>query len=107
MSAILAGLQFRELHGVEQINQANALFDSIWRTGPDRPHFEPALLTAMAHAGNYVVGVYEGEEMIAACVGFFGAPAGNVLIRISLACGPITPGEASASRSSCISGNGL
>lgn len=79
MNAAAAGLQFRELHRVEQMEQATALFTSIWQTGSDRPLIEPALLTALAHAGNYVVGVFEGTEMIAACVGFFGAPVGQVL----------------------------
>ncbi|WP_205786759.1 GNAT family N-acetyltransferase [Specibacter cremeus] len=73
-----AGLRFEDLHTMKQMVQANAVLDSIWRSEPNS-HFDPALLMALAHAGNYVVGLYDGAEMVGVCVGFFAAPAGAVL----------------------------
>lgn len=33
------------------------------------------ILRALAHSGNYVVGVFDGERMVGAAAGFFGPPA--------------------------------
>ena len=33
-------------------------------------------MRALAHSGNYVVGLYEGDRMVGASVAFFGPPAG-------------------------------
>ena len=35
----------------------------------------PNLLRALAHSGNYAVGLYDGERMVGASVAFFAAPA--------------------------------
>jgi predicted GNAT superfamily acetyltransferase len=37
------------------------------------------ILRALEHAGNYVVGVYEGERMLGASAAFFGTPAARTL----------------------------
>ncbi|WP_104062348.1 GNAT family N-acetyltransferase [Arthrobacter sp. 4R501] len=74
----LTTLEFRELHALEEMLQVTALLATVWRDEGSR-HFEPALLVALAHAENYVVGVYDGEEIVAACVGFFAAPQGATL----------------------------
>jgi predicted GNAT superfamily acetyltransferase len=74
-----AHLDFRELHSTDEMVQANNLLDTIWKSESSSSHFDPALLTALSHSGNYVVGVYDGEAMVAVCVGFFATPLGNVL----------------------------
>ncbi|MFD2352734.1 GNAT family N-acetyltransferase [Nonomuraea ferruginea] len=65
----------RELHGIAEFEQVMALFEDIW-------HFELAgrpitaeLMLAMAHAGNYVAGAFDGERLVGASVAFFGADA--------------------------------
>ncbi len=37
------------------------------------------LLRAFSKAGNYVAGAFDGDELVGACVGFFGAPADEAL----------------------------
>ena len=43
--------------------------------GGDRDAMPPNLLRALAHSGNYVVGLYDGDRMVGASVAFFAAPA--------------------------------
>lgn len=78
LGTIAVAAEFRELHTMTEMKQANQLLDSIWQ-GDASSRFDPALLVAMAHAGNYVVGVFRDDEMVGTCVGFFAAPAGGTL----------------------------
>jgi predicted GNAT superfamily acetyltransferase len=48
------------------------LLDSIWRPDPRNRPVTKELLRALSAAGNYVSGAYDGGELLAACVGFFG-----------------------------------
>ena len=41
----------------------------------DRDAMPPNLMRALAHSGNYVVGMYEGERMVGASIAFFAPPA--------------------------------
>src|SRR5699024_8773798 len=54
-------------------------YDRIWRPDPANPPVTTELLRALTKAGNYVTGAYDGAELIGACVGFFGEPAGAAL----------------------------
>ena len=40
---------------------------------------EAGMMVALAHAGNYIVGAYEGDELVGACVAFFHVPAHRAL----------------------------
>ncbi|MFG6444885.1 GNAT family N-acetyltransferase [Microbacterium sp. P06] len=72
-----AGLAIRTLDTVDGVHAASRLFDEVW---PGERSTMPAnILRALEHAGNYVVGVYEGERMLAASAAFFGAPAARTL----------------------------
>lgn len=79
-SRTLDGFRIRPLRTMEQIAAASAVLSEVW--GGDRTGMPPNLLRALAHVGNYAVGLYavptEGdpsaERMIGASVGFFAAP---------------------------------
>ncbi|QRY39881.1 GNAT family N-acetyltransferase [Microbacterium hominis] len=74
------GFRIRPLQTMAQITAASAVLSEVW--GGDRTGMPANLLRALAHVGNYAVGLYaaptEGdpaaERMIGASVGFFAAP---------------------------------
>ncbi|WP_020392848.1 GNAT family N-acetyltransferase [Kribbella catacumbae] len=74
-AAASAGVQVRELRELEELDRVYRLYDSIWRPDPKNPPVTTELLRALTKAGNYVSGAYDGDGLIGACVGFFGAPA--------------------------------
>lgn len=66
------GWDIRELHTVGDMVAASGVFEAVW--GSPDGGMPPNLLRALAHSGNYVVGVFDGERMIGASAAFFGAP---------------------------------
>ncbi|WP_328326625.1 GNAT family N-acetyltransferase [Kribbella sp. NBC_00382] len=74
-AASSAGVEIRELWELADLDQVYRLYDSIWRPDPKNPPVTTELLRALTKAGNYVGGAYDGDDLIGACVGFFGAPA--------------------------------
>lgn len=73
MTETTAGVDIRALETVEQIFAATEVLSDVW--GGDRTGMPPNLLRALAHSGNYAVGLYDGERMIGASVAWFAAPA--------------------------------
>jgi predicted GNAT superfamily acetyltransferase len=69
-AATAAGVEVRALSG-----DALAGATEVWRTVWDDPVMERHLLTALAHAGNYVAGAFVGDRIVGATAGFFGPPA--------------------------------
>nr|WP_285775095.1 GNAT family N-acetyltransferase [Microtetraspora sp. NBRC 13810] len=65
----------RELHAIEEFGEVDALFARIWRFEPGGQPITAELMRALAHAGNYVAGAFQGERMVGASVGFFGQDA--------------------------------
>ncbi|MFG1946855.1 GNAT family N-acetyltransferase [Nonomuraea sp. NPDC048826] len=65
----------RELHAIEEFEQVITLFDDIWHFEPARRPVSAELMLALAHAGNYVCGAFDGDRLVGASVGFFGAGA--------------------------------
>jgi len=66
------GLDIRELHTIDEMVAASGVFEAVW--GSPDGGMPPNLLRALEHSGNYVVGVYDGERMVAASAAFFGPP---------------------------------
>ncbi|MEU1202615.1 GNAT family N-acetyltransferase [Streptomyces sp. NPDC005813] len=60
----------RELTDIPALRSAALLFADIWNT--DRPPINSDVLRALAHAGNYVVGAFDGDELLGASVAFLG-----------------------------------
>lgn len=79
-AARAAGVVIRELSTLDEIAAVRALLDRIWQPGDETdPPIGTEIIRALSHAGNYLAGAYDGEALVAASVGFFGAPPGEVL----------------------------
>ncbi|WP_216094281.1 GNAT family N-acetyltransferase [Jiangella alba] len=75
--ATVARPTIRELAALGDLEEVYALFDRIWQPDRSNPPVTVEHLRALTHAGNYVAGAYDGDELIGACVGFFAAPPGR------------------------------
>jgi predicted GNAT superfamily acetyltransferase len=78
-AAHLAGISVRELRQPEEMVSASGLLSEVWKLEPPKVHISTEVMTALAHAGNYVVGAFRDGRMIGVCVGFLAQPAGQVL----------------------------
>lgn len=78
-AARAAGVHVRELADVADLENVCRLLGDIWQTGPRQPLVTTELLRALAKSGNYVVGALDGDRLVGACVGFFGAPDGRTM----------------------------
>ncbi|WP_167499392.1 hypothetical protein [Streptomyces malaysiensis] len=74
-----AGAELRMLYLPSDMVAATELVASVWQVDVTQSHVNPELLTALAHAGNYVAGGFRGDELIAVCVGFFHPPLERAL----------------------------
>lgn len=74
-----AEVAVRELTEVEDLAAVSLLLRRVWHAEPGGGPVPTELLRAMAVAGNYVSGAFDGDELLGACVGFFGAPAHGAL----------------------------
>lgn len=74
-AAWTAGLRIREVGSLAELDAVYRLYDEIWRPDPKNPPVTSELLRALSKAGNYVAGAFDGEQLVGACVGFFGTPA--------------------------------
>jgi predicted GNAT superfamily acetyltransferase len=74
-AARAADVAVREVDDLGHLEAVCRLYDEIWRPDPQSPLMTPELLRAFTKAGNYVVGAFDGVELVGACVGFFGPPA--------------------------------
>lgn len=71
-AAAAAGVVVREVAGAVELAGVCELFGQIWSEDPNDPSLSPLLLHALSHAGSYVAVAEAGEELLGACVGFFG-----------------------------------
>ncbi|MCT2583466.1 GNAT family N-acetyltransferase [Actinophytocola gossypii] len=78
-AAAAAGVRVRELTDLADLTAVCRLFRDIWRTDPKNPLVTTELLRALTKAGNYLAGAFDGDRLVGACVGFFGAPAEGVM----------------------------
>lgn len=67
------GIDIRPLQSVAEVFEACDVLAEVW--GGDRSGMPPNLLQALAHSGNYAVGLFEEGRLIGASVAFFAAPA--------------------------------
>ena len=66
-------MRIRELDDVVAMHDIADLFNRVWRVGAGDNVLEANTLRALAHAGNYVAGAYDGEALVGASAGFFAA----------------------------------
>ncbi|GGM03992.1 GNAT family N-acetyltransferase [Nakamurella endophytica] len=75
-----AGIRIAALDDLADLERACRLLDEVWQTRPGDPsEMQPPLLRALRHSGSYVVGAWSGPDLVAASVGFFGAPSTSSL----------------------------
>lgn len=75
-AARAAGVRVHQIYDLEGLDAVYRLYNGIWRPDPKNPPVTTELLRALTKAGNYVAGAFDDGELVGACVGFFGAPAG-------------------------------
>ena len=78
-AARAAGVTVRELTTIDDFVAVCALFQEIWQPEPGSPLVTTELLRALTKAGNYLAGAFDGDRLVGACVGFFGAPADGTM----------------------------
>lgn len=78
-AAQAAGVEISSLDSVIELEAVRRLYERIWRTGENSPPVTADLLRAMAKAGSYVSGAFEGDELVGSCFGFFSPPARGAL----------------------------
>lgn len=70
-------MRVEPLHSLESLREAQALFARVW--GSEVPPVTAELLRAVEHAGGYVTGAYDGDELAGASMGFLGlGPDGDL-----------------------------
>ncbi|MFI6662112.1 GNAT family N-acetyltransferase [Streptomyces sp. NPDC050523] len=74
-AAEAAGVQVRGVSRRQELDAVHDLFNFIWQPDPTSPLMTGELLRALVKSGNYVGGAFDGDELVGACVGFWGAPA--------------------------------
>lgn len=74
-----AGVAVHELDTVAAIGNAADLLAEIWETSRETPPINADVMRALAHSGNYVVGVYAGADLVGASVAFRSGSAGAEL----------------------------
>ncbi|MDN3496962.1 hypothetical protein QL996_13555 [Planococcus sp. APC 4015] len=67
------GFEIRPLDSIGDVFTASAVLAEVW--GGDKSGMPPNLLQALAHSGNYAVGLWDDGRMVGASVAFFAAPA--------------------------------
>ena len=75
---IAQSVDIREVTEVADLRGIEALLATVWRTQVDRPPLSAEILRALAHAGCYVAGAYEGDRLVGASAGFLGGSSGDV-----------------------------
>jgi predicted GNAT superfamily acetyltransferase len=78
-AARAARVTVRELTTIDDFVAVCALFQEIWQSDPASPLVTTELLRALTKAGNYLSGAFDGDRLVGACVGFFGAPADGTM----------------------------
>ncbi|MDQ1176061.1 GNAT family N-acetyltransferase [Microbacterium sp. SORGH_AS_0421] len=68
----MSAIDIRTLDTVAGIHEAARVLDEVWGEQGTMP---ANILRALEHAGNYVVGLFDGDRMIGASAAFFGPPA--------------------------------
>ena len=76
-SATPPGIDIHALDTIDAVHTASNVLAEVW--GGDRGGMPPNLLRALAHSGNYAVGLYDGERMVGASVAFFAPPAARTM----------------------------
>ncbi|AOX46129.1 GNAT family N-acetyltransferase [Microbacterium sp. BH-3-3-3] len=68
----MSAIDIRTLGDIDGIHRAAGVLDEVWG---ERGTMPANILRALEHAGNYVVGLFDGDRMVGASAAFFAPPA--------------------------------
>ena len=68
----MSEIDIRTLGDIDGIHRAAGVLDEVWG---ERGTMPANILRALEHAGNYVVGLFDGDRMVGASAAFFAPPA--------------------------------
>ncbi|GAA0989700.1 hypothetical protein GCM10009555_074110 [Acrocarpospora macrocephala] len=74
-----AGVELRELQEISDFERVFRLYDDIWHPDPLNAPVSVEMMRALSHAGNYVAGAFDGDDLVGASVAFLSAPIGESL----------------------------
>ncbi|WP_067500148.1 GNAT family N-acetyltransferase [Actinoplanes sp. TFC3] len=66
-------IEVRTLSAIADLEAVDRVLGAVWQ-GEPVPLLGTELLRALAKAGNYIAGAYDGGELLGGCVAFFGPP---------------------------------
>jgi predicted GNAT superfamily acetyltransferase len=72
------GTAVRSLETLDELDEASRLVSRIW--DDEDPKAPTSLLRALAHAGNFVAGAFQGERLVGISFGFFGFEGPDLLL---------------------------
>lgn len=73
-AAAAADVTVRSLDDVHDLQLVRRLVDEVWGFDLPSPPVTVEMMRALSVSGNYVVGAFRGEDLLGACVAFFGEP---------------------------------
>lgn len=78
-AASAAGVNIRELTGIDEQAAAIRLLAEIWKRSPENPPVPPELLRAMSKAGNYIGGAFAEDVLVGVAIAFHATPERHAL----------------------------
>ncbi|MFK0251143.1 hypothetical protein ACIQUM_41145 [Amycolatopsis azurea] len=69
-----SGVRIAALESMASAFACERFLCEVWRTGPDHPPIAADVVKAMADAGSYVAGAFDGDRLLGACIGLWGPP---------------------------------
>ncbi len=69
-------VQVRALHTHDELEDARAIWDTVWPTVPGATEVTQNFLRAIEHSGGYIGGAFDGPRMVGSCLAIVGRSRG-------------------------------
>jgi predicted GNAT superfamily acetyltransferase len=73
-----AGTVVRPLETLAELDEGSRLISRIWDDEDGEPKAPTSLLRALAHAGSFVAGAFQGDRLVGVSFGFFGLESADL-----------------------------
>jgi predicted GNAT superfamily acetyltransferase len=73
-AADAAGCRVGSITALAELEAVCRLFEDVWKPDGDNGLVTTELLRALDKAGNYIAAAFDVDELVGACIGFFGPP---------------------------------